>query len=90
MFLKSITNQQVGGTSNISSGLQLAMEKLSAPKTQIYDVGKFVILISDGENFGEDPDKVLKLFKQKKITLLTLGIGTTSGGNIPETYGPKR
>ncbi len=90
MFLQSITNQQVSGTSNISSGLQLAMEKLSAPKTQIHDVGKFVILISDGENFGEDPDKVLKLFRQKKITLLTLGIGTTSGGTIPDTYGPKK
>lgn len=90
MFIQSITNQQVNGTSNISSGLQLAMEKLSSSKTQIHDVGKFIILISDGENFGEDPDKVSKLFKQKKITLMTVGIGTSSGGTIPETYGPKK
>jgi len=90
MFAQSITSQQIKGTSNISAGLQLAIDKLAATKTPIHDVGKFIILISDGEYFGEDPDKMAKLFKQKKITLLTVGIGTASGGTIPEPYGPKK
>lgn len=43
---------------------------------------KVIILISDGEDFGEDTDDVAKEIENKEIKLFTLGVGTEKGGNI--------
>ncbi len=43
---------------------------------------KVVILISDGEDFGEETDDVAREIETKNIKLFTLGVGTEKGGNI--------
>jgi len=43
---------------------------------------KVIILISDGEDFGEETDDVAQDIEKKDIILLTLGVGTEKGGNI--------
>jgi Ca-activated chloride channel family protein len=43
---------------------------------------KVVILISDGEDFGEDTSDVAREIERKGIKLFTLGVGTEKGGNI--------
>lgn len=43
---------------------------------------KVIILISDGEDFGEEADEVAQEIEQKDIKLFTLGVGTEKGGNI--------
>lgn len=43
---------------------------------------KVIILISDGEDFGEETDEVAKEIENKDIKLFTLGVGTEKGGNI--------
>ena len=43
---------------------------------------KVIILISDGEDFGEETDDVAKEVENKDIKLFTLGVGTEKGGNI--------
>jgi len=43
---------------------------------------KVIILISDGEDFGDDTDDVAQDIENKDIKLFTLGVGTEKGGNI--------
>lgn len=56
----------------------------SAPKAKI------ILLISDGEDFGDSTDEALKDIEEKGIQLFTLGIGTERGSKIPTSYGFKR
>jgi Ca-activated chloride channel family protein len=51
---------------------------------------KVIILISDGEDFGEDTDEVAREVENADIKLFTLGIGTSKGGNISTGNGVKR
>ena len=43
---------------------------------------KIIILISDGEDFGEETSEVSQEIEKKNIKLFTLGVGTEKGGNI--------
>lgn len=43
---------------------------------------KVIILISDGEDFGEETKQVAQEIEKKDIKLFTLGVGTQKGGNI--------
>lgn len=64
--------------------LRLALKKLeendTAPNEQAKS--KVIILISDGEDFGEDTDDVVNEIEKRDIKLFTLGVGTEKGGNI--------
>lgn len=43
---------------------------------------KVIILISDGEDFGDDTKDVAREIEKENIKLFTLGVGTEKGGNI--------
>jgi len=45
---------------------------------------KVIVLVSDGEDFGELEANVLADLKKDKINLLVLGVGTPQGGKIKE------
>ena len=64
--------------------LRLALKKLeendTAPNEQAKS--KVIILISDGEDFGEDTEDVVNEIEKRDIKLFTLGVGTEKGGNI--------
>ncbi|WP_448519817.1 vWA domain-containing protein [Rhodoflexus sp.] len=44
---------------------------------------KLLILISDGEDFGDETHQMVKKFEQDEIRIFTLGVGTEEGGRIP-------
>ncbi len=72
--------------------LRMALQKLedddkSGPATQ--SKSKVIILISDGEDFGEETEEVSRDIENKDIKLFTLGVGTESGGNIYSGRGLK-
>jgi Ca-activated chloride channel homolog len=71
--------------------LKLALKKLNeksdGPPTQ--SKSKVIILISDGEDFGEDTDAVIRDIEDNDIKLFTLGVGTVKGGNIYANRGLK-
>jgi Ca-activated chloride channel family protein len=50
---------------------------------------KVIILVSDGEDFGEETNEVAQEIEQKDIKLFTLGVGTEKGGNIYSGSGLK-
>ncbi len=63
--------------------LRMALAKLEegdGPEPQAKS--KVIILISDGEDFGEETDEVAREIEKNDIRLFTLGVGTEKGGNI--------
>lgn len=44
---------------------------------------KLLILISDGEDHGDDANEALEVAKEKGIKIVTISVGSTKGGQIP-------
>ncbi|MGC4023631.1 MAG: VWA domain-containing protein [Cyclobacteriaceae bacterium] len=68
----------------------MALDKLEnqeGPSTQ--QKSKVIILISDGEDFGEQTNEITKEIEDKNIKLFTLGVGTEKGGQIMAGRGYK-
>lgn len=83
--LLSTTQAPATGT-QYQPALQLALQKL-APTTQEPDSlrkARIVLLVSDGENFGEDVRVTLQRLSNQQIRVFTLGVGTAAGGPVPE------
>lgn len=71
--------------------LKLAMQKLSEEETPLTSQkSKIVLLISDGEDFGEDTQEVASSIEELDIKLFTLGIGTERGSKIRTRNGFKQ
>ena len=80
----------VGGT-EFGPPLRMALEKLTDEDEQTADTkSKVIILISDGEDFGQDTDEVVNDIENSDIRLFTLGVGTEKGGNIYAGNGVKK
>ena len=66
------------GTS-AASGLDLARELFDDEATG----GRLVLLVSDGENLGDDPTASAAALAAEGIDLLVAGVGTPAGGVVP-------
>ncbi len=85
LFIETLNTELVpnAGT-NIGSPLKLALDKHMDPKNSTTSKqAKVVILISDGEDFEGDVDKIAENISDNGIKVFTLGVGTEKGGNIP-------
>jgi Ca-activated chloride channel family protein len=85
LFIETMNSGLVPGSgTDFGPPLRLALKKLeendTAPNEQAKS--KVIILISDGEDFGEDTDDVVNEIEKRDIKLFTLGVGTEKGGNI--------
>jgi len=63
------------------------LEDNEGPSTQ--QKSKVLILISDGEDFGEETDEIAKEVEDKGYKLFTLGVGTETGSQITTGKGYK-
>ncbi|MEL6535227.1 MAG: VWA domain-containing protein [Bacteroidota bacterium] len=71
--------------------LQLALDKLTGDESQVSrQTSKIILLISDGEDFGEDTEDVAEKIREAGISLYTLGVGTPEGAMIPVRNGFKK
>lgn len=72
--------------------LEMAVEKIqSDDNTNVTQTkSKVLILISDGEDFGENTSEIVREIENKGIKLFTLGIGTEEGGRIQASGGYKK
>ncbi len=73
---------------DIAKPLKMALHKLQLEENT-KNHAKSIILISDGEDFGEEMENIAKEIKNAKIKVFTLGIGSTEGGTIPVKGGVK-
>lgn len=70
--------------------LKMALNKLTNETTSsAQQKSKVILLISDGEDFGEETDEIAGEVEDKDIKLFTLGIGTSQGSQIRTSQGFK-
>jgi Ca-activated chloride channel family protein len=69
--------------------LRMAIDKFASDKATASDKSKVIILISDGEDFGEETEEVVKDVEDEDIKLFTLGVGTRQGSQINAQRGYK-
>jgi Ca-activated chloride channel family protein len=72
--------------------LRMALKKLQETEESQpnQSKSKVIILISDGEDFGDEAEEIAQDIEDKDIKLYTLGVGTEKGGNIYANNGLKR
>ncbi|MES2310138.1 MAG: VWA domain-containing protein [Verrucomicrobiota bacterium] len=69
------------GGSNIPEAIETAVELLTKNKEEN---ARAILLISDGENLeGDAVTAARKAYSENKITIITIGVGTIQGGNVP-------
>ncbi|WP_424961447.1 vWA domain-containing protein [Ekhidna sp.] len=91
LFIQTLNTEMVPnfGT-DFGPPLEMATEKLIADDTVITrSKSKITILISDGEDFGDNTDEIAEELDSEGITLFTLGVGTKQGSKIPTRNGFK-
>lgn len=91
LFIETINTSLVptGGT-DFGPPLRMAIRKFKEDKQSGAPTSKIVILISDGEDFGEETDDAVKEIEDNDVRLFTLGVGTAQGGNIYASNGLKK
>lgn len=85
IFLDNITTDMVSlqGT-NIGAAIDLASKSF----TQEKNVGKAIIIITDGEDHEQEAVEAAKRAAKDGRRVYMLGVGTTSGAQIPTPVGP--
>lgn len=91
LFIETMNTSLVpsGGT-DFGPPLKMAMDKLEKDNTQISRTkSKIILLISDGEDFGDETEAIARQIENKGYRLFTLGVGTLQGGQIRANSGFK-
>ena len=89
LFIETLNTGLVPNTgTDFGPPLKISLEKLknddSKPNT---NKSKIILLISDGEDFGENTNQYINEIKNSSIKLFTLGIGTEKGINLISSNG---
>jgi Ca-activated chloride channel family protein len=92
IFIETLNTGLVPNTgTDFGPPLKMALDKFSNDETSITrQKSKIIILISDGEDFGENTEEVAKEIEESGIKLFTLGIGTNKGSKIMTQRGFKK
>lgn len=84
LFIETMNTSLVPSSgTDFGPPLRMALTKLGdeeGPSSQ--QKSKVIILISDGEDFGEETDAVIKQVQDNDIKLFTLGVGTEEGSQL--------
>lgn len=81
MFLDVIDTDMIGGGgTNVGTALSLAEKSFSEASS----VDRVVIVLSDGEEHNSNSVDVLKSFKDERLKVFTIGVGTEKGGLVPD------
>jgi Ca-activated chloride channel homolog len=72
--------------------LQLVLDKFrdSTSTPSAAQKAKVLVLISDGENFGDAAEELAEELNRQNVRVYTLGVGTSEGGRIPLARNFKR
>jgi Ca-activated chloride channel family protein len=91
LFIETLGTSLVPHTgTDFGPPLEIALEKISDENSSTREQkSRIIILISDGEDFGDESEKVAARIQEAGIKLFTLGIGTTQGSRIPSNVGYK-
>jgi Ca-activated chloride channel family protein len=91
LFIETMNTSLVPSSgTDFAPPLKMALNKLNdqeGPSTQ--QKSKVIVLISDGEDFGEETQDIIKDIEDRDIKLFTLGVGTDEGSPINTNRGYK-
>ncbi|NNF35734.1 MAG: VWA domain-containing protein, partial [Saprospiraceae bacterium] len=92
LFIETLHTGLVPNTgTDFAPALGLALEKLEDNDgTTLEQKSKIIILISDGEDFGEETSSMAAEVEDRGIKLFTLGVGTERGSKIRSRQGFKK
>ena len=83
LFTETLSSRLVPNTgTDFGPALSLALDKLDVDKSSLEAKAKIIILISDGEDFGDKTSTIRAEIRDQGIKLFTLGVGTTQGSKI--------
>ncbi len=84
LFIETMNSSLVpGGGTDFAPPLRMALTKLKDEDTPVAQTkSKVIVLISDGEDFGEETKEMASTVESGGIKLFTLGVGTEKGGNM--------
>jgi Ca-activated chloride channel family protein len=74
---------------DLNSALKLIQTKYNSSSNQNRKA-KVIIMVSDGEDFGELESTVIQDLRKNRVNFLVLGVGTPQGGKIRENDGFKK
>ena len=92
MFIETLNTSLIssGGT-DFTPPLNLALEKLLAEAdTEAKITSKIMILISDGEDFGDETSSALREIRRNGIKVISVGVGTEQGSTIRDGIDVKK
>jgi|GEM_PF-1223963 len=85
LFLDILGTEQFSSTgTDFRVALTKALERFSNTEKTDQKMTRSVVLISDGEHFGDEFTSVTERLKQQEIQVFTVGVGTYAGGKVPE------
>jgi len=92
LFIETMnTNLVPSSGTDFGPALEMAVKKLKGDEKQTGKAkSKVIVLISDGEDFGEDTKESIREIEEENIKVFTLGVGTAKGGNIYASNGLKK
>ncbi len=92
LFIQAMNTSLVPSTgTDFGPPLKMALKKLESEESSVaQQKSKIIVLISDGEDFGEESSQVAQDIESSGIKLYTLGIGTIRGSKIMTNRGYKR
>ena len=77
------TNQFAQTGTRFRAALSTAMDRFARVETATSNTSRAVILISDGEDFGETYASLIDRLQQAGIRVFTVGVGTYEGAPVP-------
>ncbi len=92
LFIQALnTNLVPNSGTDFGPPLKLALKKLTDEESTVsQQKSKIIILISDGEDFGEETAQITEEIENSGIKLFTLGVGTQKGSKIMTNRGYKK
>ncbi len=84
LFIETLNSSLVpsGGT-DFAPPLKMALKKIEDSEGLItQQKSKVIVLVSDGEDFGDETEAISKEIEKNSIKLFTLGVGTERGSQI--------
>jgi Ca-activated chloride channel homolog len=91
LFIETMNTSLVPSSgTDFGPPLKMALKKIDdQANANSQQKSKVIILISDGEDFGEDTNDMAREVEEKDIKLFTLGVGTEKGSQIQSGRGYK-
>ena len=85
MFLDMAETEQFAQTgTQFRSALATAMDRFVNTESSDPNTSRSIILVSDGEDFGDTYASLIERLKDARIEVFTVGVGTYEGAPIPQ------